>query len=415
VPGIDSKQATAVGIVSGFSAASGFFILLVAARALSGPANAEFLAFWAALFAVYGVLSGVTAETTRAIGRRRMKPAAPPGGSIAMNALISGSVLAGLIAAVSISSSIGSATHQWPIVAILIFTSLAFSMQGGLAGALQATDQWGPYSLLVLMEAVFRLGAIAVAAGVGLGLLGLETATLAALLACPLLLACSSVARQCIRAHADVPLRALLRRTAQSCASAAASAALVVSYPLLVKVTTAPEEFALSAPVLLAISLTRAPIMLPLVAFQGAIINMVLRADNGEGWRKLSRPILGVILLGFGGAALAWSLGPWFMTLLGGDYRIQGWVLAALTLSAAGVAVLTLLGMALLAMGRHRSYMFGWIAASLSAFLLLMLPYSTEIRCSVSLLAGPLVGIAIHLYALTSVPAGFCGDRSRGA
>lgn len=406
--GIDSRQTASVAIVSLFAGLSGFLILIVAARTLSAPANADFLAFWGALFAVYGVLNGVAAESTRAVGQRLMGPAETgAGGSTTANALVAGAVMAFLVAAVSVPFSIGGSAQQWLIIIILLVASLFVAVHAGLSGALQAMDQWHPYSILLLLEAGLRLAAVAAAAVLGLGLAGLETACLAALLAWPVLVLFSPAARAGLRARADVRPGALLKRTGHACASAAASAALVVSYPLLVKITTSTEEFSRAAPVLLAISLTRAPIMLPLVAFQGLAITAVLRAEEGRGFRALRRPLLAVLLMGAAGAVLAWWIGPRLMLFFGSDYRIDGWVLAALTVATAGVAVLTLTGTALLATGRHRAYTVGWVTASVLAFLILLLPYSTEARCVLSLLTGPIAGIAIHFRALT--------DGRRGA
>lgn len=400
--GIDSRQATRVGAVSVFAAASGFLILILTARSLPGPANADFLAFWGALFAVYGILNGVAAESTRAVGRASLAPpGTPKGGSTTVSGLITGVVLALIVAAVGVPLSVGGSAQQWIVVGILLATSLLFAVHAALSGALQGMGRWRPYSRLVLLEAGLRLAAVAAAAALGLGLVGLELACLAALLAWPLLVLVSPAARTGLGARGDVPLRSLLRNSGQACISAAASATLVVSYPLLVKATASAEDFAGAAPVLLAISLTRAPIMLPLVAFQGLAITAVLRAEDGKGWKALAKPILAVLVLGGAGAVLAWWIGPWLMTFFGPDYRVQGWVLASLTVAMAGVAVLTLSGMALLATGQHRAYTVGWVSASLLAFLILLLPYSIEVRCVLSLLIGPLAGIAIHFRALT--------------
>lgn len=396
--GIDSKQAAGVGSVSVLTALSGLVILVLAARGLSAAENAEFLAFWAALFAVHGILGGVTAETTRAVGQRRLGSRCENGGSTALNSLIVGAALAGLVGAVSVPLGMEGMELQRSIAAILVLTSLVYAVQAALAGSLQAMGRWHSYSALVLMESVFRLLAVAVAA-ICAGLLGFELACLAALLAGPLVVACSPAARAALLSRADVPLNVLLRRTGQACASAAASAALVVSFPLLVKATTSAADFDAAAPVLLAISLTRAPLMLPLVAFQGVAIATVLRAEEGTGLRALLRPIMAVAGLGVVGTGLAWLIGPRLMLFFGSDYAVAGWVLGALTFSGAGVAILTLTGTAQLAMGRHRVYALGWVAASATAFTLLLLPYSVEVRCVLSLLAGPLVGISVHVYA----------------
>lgn len=402
MPGINTNQASGVGAASVLAALSGFLILILAARTLSVPENSEFLAFWGALFGVYGVLNGVAAESTRAVGRRLLGPVVTESGAATTaNALIIGLVVAVLITAVSISFTVDASADQWTTIAILLVTSLCFSVHAAMSGALQAMDEWRAYSKLLLLEAGLRLVAVASAAALGLGLWGLEVACLAALLAWPVMVVFSAIARVAVRARGDAKLGSLLRQTAQACISAAASAALVVSYPLLVKITTQPEEFASAAPILLAISLTRAPIMLPLVAFQGLAITAVIRAEEGKGRKALLRPIVAVVLLGAVGAIPAWWTGPWLMTFFGSEYGIQGWILAALTLATAGVAVLTLTGLSLLATGRHHAYTTGWVTASVLAYLILLLPYSTELRCVLSLLIGPLAGIGVHLRALT--------------
>ena len=49
----------------------------------------------------------------------------------------------------------------------------------------------------------------------------------------------------------------------------------------------------------------------------------------------------------------------------------------------------------------HRAYAVGWVGATVAAALLLTLPLDLPTRTVLALLCGPLVGIAIHLTALT--------------
>lgn len=201
--------------------------------------------------------------------------------------------------------------------------------------------------------------------------------------------------------RADVPLVPYLRQIGHSLISAAVSAALLVSFPLLVKMTTSDQNYKLAAPLLLAISLTRAPIMLPLQASQGLTINTVIRARH-EGLKSLGRPIALVMIAGIIGAALAALVGPRIMTLLfGHEYYVQPWVMGALTLAAAVIGLLTLTGTGLLAMGQHRAYAIGWVVATVTAVVCLALPFSVEVRCVLSLLTGPILGIVVHLFALS--------------
>ena len=54
----------------------------------------------------------------------------------------------------------------------------------------------------------------------------------------------------------------------------------------------------------------------------------------------------------------------------------------------------------------HRAYAVGWVGATLAAVTLLLLPLELETRTVLALLCGPLVGIAVHLYALSAHRAG---------
>ncbi|CEA08641.1 hypothetical protein BN1051_01998 [Arthrobacter saudimassiliensis] len=388
------------------AALSGFLILFIVARVLSPADNAEFLSFWAALFAVYGVLNGLTAETTRAVGSVNNRATAQPhriGVSVFSAGLLVGGALAALVLALGLpfAHALFGATHGQLIVLILAATCIVYAVHASLGGALQGMGLWPPYTMLVGLEAMLRVGAIGLAAALGAGLLGIEMATLAALGTWLLVLLFSPSARAALPARADVTLVPFLRQTGHALVSSVATAALVVSYPLLVRLTTSPEEFALSAPLLLAVSLTRAPIMLPLQAFQGVVITQVIRARD-RGLQILRKPALVVLSLGVGGGVLAAWVGPWIMLLFGPDYVVEGWVLGALTLAASFIAFLTLFGTTLLAQGNHRAYAAGWLLATALAVAALLLPYSTEVRVILSLSVGPMAGIAVHALALRS-------------
>ena len=401
---IGAKGASGVGAASLFSALSGFVILFVVARVLTPAENSEFLAYWGALFAVYGILFGVIAETTRAVGRAellREESAAPvrPGASVMAGALIVGVGLAAAVAAVGFPFArqlFGE--HGVTIVVLLVGSCIVYAWHAAVAGALQGRRLWGPYTKLVSMEALFRLLAVGGIALAGGSLFGIEVACLAALAAAPVLFLTSGATRQAARARADIPMVPFLRQTGQALISAASSAALLVSFPILVKITTDAAAYELAAPLLLAISLTRAPIMLPLQAFQGVAIAAVLRARE-EGAKAIRKPIAVVMAAGAAGAVLAGLIGPWLMLLFGPDYIVSGWVLAALTVDAALIALLTLSGTALLALGRHRVYALGWALATVVAIGLLLLPGSTELRCILSLTVGPVCGIILHFAA----------------
>jgi hypothetical protein len=84
----------------------------------------------------------------------------------------------------------------------------------------------------------------------------------------------------------------------------------------------------------------------------------------------------------------------------GTEYVTSGRLLAWLTAAAVSIALLTLTGAAAVAAALHRAYSIGWVGATLAATGLLTLPLGLETRTVLALLCGPLVGIAVHLFAL---------------
>ncbi|AOT05153.1 hypothetical protein [Arthrobacter sp. U41] len=368
--------------------------------------NSEFLSFWAALFFVYGVLGGVQTESTRAASvvalRDRTDGQRYP--RLITAGLISGAIVAAVIAALSpVLTAFDFFQHSHIIALGLVFTAILYAGHSALAGILQGSGQWSLYGRFLIVDALLRLVCIGVAAAWSLGLLGLEIATFCALSAWLLMLAFSRVARESLKVRADVPLKRLLSQILHAVISSVSSAALIVAFPLLLKMTTPAAVFEQSAPLLLAISMTRAPIMVPLQAFQGVAIAHVVRAGS-EGWRALHRPILVLSIIGALGAVAAFVVGPSLMLLFGPEYEVSGLTLALLTLASLVMAVLTLTGTATLSTGHHRAFSSGWASATAVAVAILLLPLSLEVRCILSLTIGPTVGILVHLLALRKPP-----------
>jgi hypothetical protein len=93
-------------------------------------------------------------------------------------------------------------------------------------------------------------------------------------------------------------------------------------------------------------------------------------------------------------------------TVLGEAYRVDALLLFALTLAAAGLALLTLTGAAALAVNAHRAFSAGWLSATAAATLLLLVPASIETRAVLSLAVGPVLGILVHVVAVRRAFAG---------
>ena len=408
--GITARGATGVGVASIVAAASGMLILLVAAKVLSLADNADFFAFWGLLFFFFGTLGGLQSEVTRSVHVERTQhvehtqgPApdapGPSGARILPFGLVVGGVLAGVIA---LSSPLWATAVLGPapqlLVAVVAVAVLAFAGHSTVAGALAGRGLWVGYSRLVGAEATVRLLLVLGVAVVGATSSGLAVATAAAA-GTWLLLSLVPQVRSTWHQRADVDGRRFLAASATAMVGAASSAALVVGFPVLLRVSTPPDVYELAAPVLFAITLTRAPLLIPLNAYQGVAITHFLN-HRDQGARPLVRLASIIGAAGVVAAAAAALVGPWLMALIRPEYRVEPLVLGALTLTAAVLALLTLTGAATLALGRHRAYAAGWLVATVCSTAVLLLPGALEGRVIASLGAGPLVGVLVHVAAV---------------
>jgi O-antigen/teichoic acid export membrane protein len=152
--------------------------------------------------------------------------------------------------------------------------------------------------------------------------------------------------------------------------------------------------------VILAVTLTRAPLLVPLTAMQGNLIAHFID-ERTDRLRALIAPAALIGGIGAVGVLAAGVVGPWLLRVaFGPQYDASGALLAWLTAAAVAIAMLTLTGAAAVAAALHRAYSLGWVGATMASGLLLLLPLQLQTRTVVALLCGPLVGIGVHLVAL---------------
>jgi O-antigen/teichoic acid export membrane protein len=172
-----------------------------------------------------------------------------------------------------------------------------------------------------------------------------------------------------------------------------------MGFPVLLKLTSG-QLGAAGGVVILAVTLTRAPLLVPLTAMQGNLIAHFVD-ERTERLRALIAPATVVGGIGAIGVLTAGLVGPWLLRVgFGPGYHAANALLAWLTAAAVAIALLTLTGAATVAAALHRAYALGWVSATVASTLLLLLPLPLQTRTVVALLCGPLVGIGVHLAAL---------------
>ncbi|WP_414122363.1 hypothetical protein [Corynebacterium nuruki] len=282
-----------------------------------------------------------------------------------------------------------------PVAAVLLAAGLAsYAVQAAVCGLLSATRQWPRYAALIAVDSAVRvvLALVAWAAGLDLVAFLLVTVVGAVTWGGVLLL---PGARGDLVLRADAPTPVFLRRTGAAMAASGASALLITGFPVLFTVTapagTAPGAL---AGVITAVTVTRAPLLVPLQRFLPALI---VRSGS-RGPRALLRPVAALAAGTVVVAAGLWWLGQpvlrWFFPpeLVAGPGTLAG-----LGAASGAVALLMLTGAHVLGAGHHARYLAGWVTATVVAAVLLTLGTDPAPRAVLALGAAPLTGVAVHL------------------
>jgi O-antigen/teichoic acid export membrane protein len=391
-----------VGTATALTALCGYAVVYLAARDLAPAGFSVFAVFWGAFGLVTGAANGLLQETTRevrAAGYAEVLPArrTHPLRVAAMVGIGAALLIAG-------SSPLWSgrvfAEAHWLSVGLISVGLAGFCLHATLLGMLAGTNHWTQYGALMVTDAVIRVAVAVATFVIGWGLVGFLWATVAGALAWLIMIVASPTTRSAARLLTPGGTATFLRGAAHSITAAGASAILVMGFPVLLKATS-NQLGADGGVVILAVTLTRAPLLVPLTAMQGNLIAHFVD-ERTERLRALIAPAALVATIGALGVLAAGLVGPWLLRVgFGPDYHAGGALLAWLTAAAVAIAMLTLTGAATVAAAMHRAYALGWVGATVASTLLLLLPLPLETRTVVALLCGPLVGIAVHLAALS--------------
>jgi O-antigen/teichoic acid export membrane protein len=405
-----------VGTATALSALCGYAVLYLAARDLEPAGFSVFGVFWGAFGLVTGAAFGLLQEATREVRSARytefVAGAAAPAtsGTVPRTHPMRVAAMVGVVAAAVIAATAplwsGHVFVQarWLSVALLSVGLAGFCLHATLLGMLAGVNRWSQYGSLMVADAGARVAVAAATFVVGWGLVGYLWATVAGSMAWLILLLASPATRAAARLLTPGGTATFLRGASHSIAAAGASAILVMGFPVLLKATSG-DLGAAGGVVILAVTLTRAPLLVPLTAMQGNLIAHFVDQRTHR-LRALAAPAAAVTGFGLLGALAAGVFGPWLLrSAFGAEYLADGALLAWLTAAAVAIALLTLTGAATVAAAEHQAYSLGWVSATVASALLLLLPVGLETRTVIALLCGPFVGIAVHLGALARMPA----------
>ncbi|CAM4097990.1 hypothetical protein MB901379_04528 [Mycobacterium basiliense] len=394
-----------VGTATAVTALCGYTVIYLAARNLAPSGFSVFGVFWGAFGLVTGAANGLLQESTREVRSMQYMDVVPDGGRThplrvaATIGVVSAVVIAG-------SSPLWSGRvfveARWLSVILLSFGLVGFCLHATLLGMLAGTNRWTQYGSLMVTDAVIRVAVAAATFVIGWGLVGFLWATVAGSLAWLIMLVSSPTTRTAAHLLTPGNTATFLRGAAHSITAAGASAILVMGFPVLLKVTS-DQLGTQGGVVILAVTLTRAPLLVPLTAMQGNLIAHFVDQSTHR-LRALISPAAVIGGIGAVGVLAAGMVGPWVLRVaFGQEYQASSALLAWLTAAAVAIAMLTLTGAGTVAAALHRAYAVGWVGATVASGLLLLLPLPLEARTVIALLCGPLVGIGVHLAALARV------------
>lgn len=399
------------------AAVSTLVVTMIAQRALNGSELTEFLLFWAALFTVTGIITGIQPEITRAVGTARTQTVSADGSAPQGTRVVPVTAALGAIAgALVLVSSPLWAGQQIPHSAAVGVTVMAvgvflYALQATMSGVTAGEDRWYLFAAVGGLESAGRLILMFAAALMIPSLAGLEAATVVPMGLWLILALVTVSGRRLWVARADVPARRLTTNILWSFLSSAAAAVLMMGFPNVLKASGAAEsEPVVLGTLILAISITRSPIMIPLQAFQGVAVSAFLKQRHRP-VAAFIKPAAAVVAVGTVGALAAYLLGPLLFRLIyppaaGAESAYEaaasGITLGALVFASALLALMTLSGNMALAVNQHRIYLAGWVvAAAVTLSLAFLIPAPLVPRAIVALAVGPVCGFVVHMVGVS--------------
>lgn len=399
------------------AAVSTLVVTMIAQRALNGSELTEFLLFWAALFTVTGIITGIQPEMTRAVGTARTQTVSADGSAPQGTRVVTVTAALGAIAgALVLVSSPLWAGQQIPHSAAVGVTVMAlgvflYALQATMSGVTAGEDRWYLFAAVGGLESAGRLILMFAAALMIPSLAGLEVATVVPMGLWLILAFVTVSGRRLWVARADVPARRLTTNILWSFLSSAAAAVLMMGFPNVLKASGAAEsEPVVLGTLILAISITRSPIMIPLQAFQGVAVSAFLKQRHRP-VAAFIKPAAAVVAVGTVGALAAYLLGPLLFRLIyppaaGAESAYEaaasGITLGALVFASALLALMTLSGNMALAVNQHRIYLAGWVvAAAVTLSLAFLIPAPLVPRAIVALAVGPVCGFVVHMVGVS--------------
>lgn len=392
----DTGLVTVLGATA-FAGIVGYAIQLFAASALSDAQNyITFSVFWSTMFLFGGAVGGAQQELARAT--HPLTNTDTPTSVLPFIAISVGAVISvGLVASFPLAQS-AFAADPYLLSMAFVIGLVGYVLTAVLTGILYGVGKLHAVGLLITSDALLR--GIAVMTGLASGA---SPSYLAFAIALPFGLAVAIVwlvlGRQLRRRYwLDANTQQLALNTLRTVGAAASVGVMVAGLPLLLETFLSDAPIVLVSSLILTITVTRAPLIIPLMALQSYLV-VSFRGRPASLRRRVTLLFAGLLLIGVVGSIVAYYIGPWAIALISsGRFQVEPIVVAIIVGSAALVGLMCITSAALLAFQRHNIYLIGWgVAAILTIASLALAPMDGLGRAMVAICGAPVIGLVIHL------------------
>ncbi|WP_187976719.1 hypothetical protein [Mycetocola sp. JXN-3] len=394
-------------LATAIAGGTGYIIQLILIGSNDHEQMLRITAFWSTLYLVVAGLSGIQQEVGRAT---HPVPRTASTGALRFTLLAAGAIaailaLSGLLWAPQLFPA-----GPWTALSAMIVGAVGYVAVAVLCGVLYGIEFWRAVAGMMIIDALLRLVLVV---PVTLWTDSVALTEWAVVLPFPLSVVLYwPFIRHRVRGSftLDVRLPRLSWNVSRTVVATIATGVLVSGFPLVFQATSQHDSIAERATVVALVTLTRAPIVIPLMSLQSFLIS---RFRGNEHTGLLIVKLIGAVAAGSVvlGLLAAW-IGPWILGLsfFGGKYEgVSGVLVAAVVITAGATAALCVTGSAVLARGLHTAYVAGWVVSAISLILILVLPLPVDVRAVTALGVAPLLGLAVHAVTLFrtrgSVPA----------
>lgn len=378
----------------------GYAIVTLMARSL-GESYGHFAVFWALLYLAIGTFSGIQQEVSRGTLKPSLVSQNPQNVTLFSLAFQLALIVAILMCIVMFFlAPLFFSTQLIGFSGAVVSGATLSVFVGVLAGGLYGTHSWRPLAVLIVADVLFRLillGAFSYFTHNVVLLAWICSIPFVLVLFCVIPMSKNTVNKS---TALDINIGQAYRNIGRTVGASFGAAVLVSGFPALLAVSEGVDSQASLSAVIYALTLTRAPLVVGILALQSFLVVKFRDFSFGLGALVLKFNII-VLLIGIVLSTAAFVFGNQVIVFLAGSkFSLSPEFLALLTLSSVPTAWLAITGAATLSKKLHTSYSIAWLFAALASIATLFIPNEIETKLIVALIVGPLIGVSLNTISL---------------